>query len=168
LFAFIPRLKSWAFPLTNRKYRFFADEDIRNFCHKKVRVFVAKSSTDFYIQLMRMWMINPKFLCKNHLMGEHFEIHKHRHIFLKKYSIAKRISPIVQIEPASMKKRHDELVREIIRRKYNHNSPYEMPDISYLTEAQMNAKVDLDYSLKDLNNRCPECKKLISKNIRFI
>ena len=25
---------------------------------------------------MRMWMINPIFMCKSHLLGEHNEIHK--------------------------------------------------------------------------------------------
>jgi len=24
---------------------------------------------------MRMWMLNPKALCRKHLMGEHVEIH---------------------------------------------------------------------------------------------
>lgn len=26
---------------------------------------------------MRMWMIDPKLLCRKHLLGEHNEIHKH-------------------------------------------------------------------------------------------
>ena len=51
---------------------------------------------------MRLWMIDPKLLCTQHLLGEHLEIHKHRHVFIKHYSITGRIYPIVQIEPASM------------------------------------------------------------------
>lgn len=112
---------------------------------------------------MRMWMISPKLLCKQHLLGEHFEIHKHRHNFVKKHSIEKRISPVVQIEPSSMKKRHDMLAKEMVKRNYNHKSPYEMPDISYLTKEQRHAKVDLNNSIKDLIKRCPECKKRIKK-----
>lgn len=58
---------------------------------------------------MRMWMIDPAFLCRKHLLGAHGEIHKHRHTFEKKYSIDGRITPIVQIEPGSMKEEHDRL-----------------------------------------------------------
>ena len=110
---------------------------------------------------MRMWMVNPKLLCKKHLLGEHFEIHKHKHNFVKNHSINKRVSPVVQIEPGSMKIRHDQLTKEMRRRNYNHNSPYEMPDISYLPLWQQTAKVDLDNSLKDLCERCPDCKNNI-------
>ena len=58
---------------------------------------------------MRMWGIDPKFLCQKHLIGEHGEIHKHRHNFVKKHKITKRITPIVQIEPENMQKRHEDL-----------------------------------------------------------
>jgi len=105
---------------------------------------------------MRMWMVDPKILCKKHLLGEHGEIHKHRHNFEKKHSMNKRIE-FGQIEPSSMKIRHDVLAEEMLRRKYNHQSPYEQPDISYLPESQQTFKVDIDYSLKDLISRCPDC-----------
>ncbi len=114
---------------------------------------------------MRMWMINPKLLCDKHLLGEHGEIHKHRHIFVKKYSITKRISPVVQIEPRSMEFRHNVLANEMIRRKMKHKSPYELPDIWYLSNEQIYAKVDIQNSLKDLSSRCPECANKIKKNV---
>lgn len=108
---------------------------------------------------MRMWMIPPKLLCKKHLLGEHGEIHKHRHNFVKQHKITKRIFPVVQIEPSSMKQRHDELADEMIRRGYNHESPYEQPDLSHLWEGERNAKVDRNISISDLINRCPQCTK---------
>lgn len=111
---------------------------------------------------MRMWGVNPKLLCRQHLLGEHNEIHKHRHNFVKKHSIAKRISPVVQIEPENMKKRHDELVEEMIARGYNHNSPYEQPDLSHLTSEERYAKIEIGISIADLRNRCPECTKRIT------
>jgi len=107
---------------------------------------------------MRMWMINPKILCRQHLLGEHSEIHKHRHNFIKKHSINKRIQ-LGQIEPASMSIRHDELVIEMLNRGYNHKSDYEMPDLSYLNEHQRYFIVDRNMALKDLLNRCEECNK---------
>lgn len=101
---------------------------------------------------MRMWMCSPKILCKNHLLGEHGEIHKHRHNFIKHHKMDWRIG---QIEPESMQKRHDELVKEMIARGYNHKSPYEQPDVSYLPIML----VDRNKALVDLLERCPECRK---------
>ena len=110
---------------------------------------------------MRMWGIDPKFLCQKHLIGEHGEIHKHRHNFVKKHKITKRITPIVQIEPENMQNRHDELALEMLRRGYNHNSPYEQPDLSHLSNNERYAKIDINNSIKDLFDRCPECSKNI-------
>lgn len=104
-----------------------------------------------------MWMIVPNLLCRKHLLGEHNEIHKHNHNFEKHHSISGRIKPIVLIEPENMKKRHDELVEEMLRRGYNHQSPYEQPDLSYLPDEERYAKVDLEYNLLDLYSRCDEC-----------
>ena len=109
---------------------------------------------------MRMWMIDPSLLCRRHLLGEHGEIHKHRHNFVKHHSVSGRVSPIVLIEPASMQSRHDELAAEMVRRGYNHASPYVLPDLSYLGELA-NAKADIDYNLRDLCERCKDCDKLI-------
>lgn len=108
-----------------------------------------------------MWMIDVRLLCKNHLLGEHGEIHKHKHVFEKKWKINGRIKPFIAIVPQDMKIRHDELVGEMIRRGYNHKSPYEMPDISYLPEEYKNVKIDLSYNLLDLITRCLECHKRI-------
>lgn len=108
---------------------------------------------------MRMWTIDPKLLCQTHLFGEHFEIHLHRHNFVKRHSILGRVYPIVFIEPQNMKLRHDELVKEILARGKNHNSPYELPDLSHLPDNQRYAKVDLSYNLSDLFDRCSDCHK---------
>jgi len=105
-----------------------------------------------------MWMIDPRVLCRKHLLGEHGEIHKHRHNFVKHHSVAKRVE-LGQIEPASMEARHDALAIEMIQRGYNHKSPYEQPDISYLPEDQQNFTVDVARSIADLVGRCPECAK---------
>ena len=107
---------------------------------------------------MRMWMINPTLLCRKHLLGEHSEIHKHKHNFEKGHSIKGRLSPVVMVEPAQMEARHDELVQEMLNRGYNHNSPYSLPDLSKYTDDEINAKVDYNTSLRELCNRCEECK----------
>jgi hypothetical protein len=110
-----------------------------------------------------MWMIDPQLLCQQHLLGEHSEIHKHKHNFLKGHSIKGRIKPIVQIEPLEMKSRHDALANEMIRRKYNHESPYTQPDLSLYSLNEISGKVDREFSKQDLIQRCPECaKKLLA------
>lgn len=109
-------------------------------------------------------MINPKVLCRKHLLGEHGELHKHRHMFEKQYSITGRIRPTIQIEPESMKKRHDELAQEILDRGYKHNSPYTQPSLLYLPSCEKNAIVDPFKSISDLKLRCKDCKERIKKN----
>lgn len=111
---------------------------------------------------MRMWMVEPKLLCRKHLLGEHSEIHKHRHVFEKGWSIAKRIVlPNPQIEPISMQKRHNELVKEMKARGYNHQSPFKQPSLSkYDIKALKKVIVNKEHSLNDLHCRCEECKIL--------
>lgn len=106
---------------------------------------------------MRMWMINPKLLCNKHLLGEHAELHKFKPSFVKQHRITKRISPVVQIEPESMMTRHNALAEEMLARGFNHKSPYEQPNLSYLKSEERYAKVNLVTNTTDLKSRCPEC-----------
>lgn len=110
---------------------------------------------------MRMWMINSIFMCRKHLLGEHGEIHKHRHNFEKKHSISGRIFPIVQIEPEQMENRHNELANEMLARGYNHNSPYCLPNLEHLSNSERLATVDLEHSLSELIFRCNDCEQRI-------
>ncbi|MBN2420973.1 hypothetical protein JXB27_01705 [Candidatus Woesearchaeota archaeon] len=112
---------------------------------------------------MRMWMIDPKLLCRKHLLGEHGELHKFIPSFKKKIKVHGRISPKVQIEPKSYEKRHNQLVKEMLRRGYSHNSKLKAPDFSYLPKEHRNAKVNINISIGDLKKRCKECKKRIEK-----
>ena len=58
-----------------------------------------------------------------------------------------------------METRHDELVREMIKRGYNHNSPYSLPDLSHLPDEERYAKVDTTVSEQELKHRCANCYK---------
>lgn len=108
-----------------------------------------------------MWMIPTEMLCKRHLLGEHGEIHKHKHNFIKGHKIDGRLSPFVAIEPLNMKKRHDELALEMLKRKYNHKSPFEQPSLDKYDYNKINVTVDMNYNLNDLMNRCEDCKERI-------
>ena len=102
---------------------------------------------------MRMWMLPPECMCLQHRLGEHAEIHKHRHNFVKGHSIAGRKG---QIEPAAMQRRHDELAATLT----NHKSPYTQPDLSAYDLTGFT--VDLDESATELARRCPRCKVFIT------
>ncbi len=104
--------------------------------------------------MMRMWRTNPKNMCRQHLLGEHGELHKHRHNFIKKHKMHKRIK-LCQIDAYNMQKRHDLLAKEMLRRGYKHNSPYIQPDINYLPK--------LKGILECSSNKCGLCKKMIKK-----
>lgn len=107
---------------------------------------------------MRMWMVDPKILCRKHLLGEHGEIHKHRHNFVKKHKMNGRIG---QIEPLAMEERHDQLAEEMLKRGYNHQSTFIQPDTSYLPLMV----VDKEKALQDLINRCEDCKNRLYKRL---
>ena len=108
---------------------------------------------------MRMWMIDPRRMCRKHLLGEHGEIHKHRHNFVKGHRIGGRKG---QIEPVSMQKRHNELASEMLRRGYRHESPYKQPDLSGYDLTGF--VVDKEASGRELISRCSECSKFGEKN----
>jgi hypothetical protein len=105
---------------------------------------------------MRTWMIVTGFLCRQHLLGEHGEIHKHRPSFVKQHSITGRRG---QIEPLAMATRHDALAAEMVRRGMNHKSPYQMPDLSYLPPEDREGRVCVVTSFLLLMWRCSECRK---------
>jgi hypothetical protein len=102
--------------------------------------------------MMRMWMVEPALMCRKHLLGEHVEIHmlvgcinkgKNIHGFLEKGLV----------EPQSVEKRHAELVREMVRRGYRHNSPLPAHQVK-----GMHSIVDWKRSLGELQRRCADCR----------
>jgi len=110
---------------------------------------------------MRMWMLPTGMLCNQHLLGEHGELHKHRHNFVKQHKISGRLNPVVQIEPMFMRLRHDALAAEMTKRGMNHKSPYKQHDLSYLEPYEQYARVDKAKSIQDLKARCSSCSERI-------
>jgi len=61
---------------------------------------------------MRMWMVNPKIMCRQHLLGEHVEIH----MFVGTLSRGKSVKGYLEkglLEVHNLYWRHEELVEEI-------------------------------------------------------
>jgi len=102
-----------------------------------------------------MWNVNPKFLCRQHLLGEHLEQHMFTGSIRKGISMDGYINGgLVEIE--NIKHRHDELVEEMNSRGMNHKSP-----LIYDFENMKGGHVDVIENIKELSRRCPECERRI-------
>lgn len=106
---------------------------------------------------MRMWMVDPKIMCRKHLLGEHVEHHMFVGTINKKISITGYLRDNL-LEPLSLLTRHAELVREMEARGYNHRSELLSVDLSGMTFEQFHTKIDREKSLAELIRRCPECR----------
>ena len=74
---------------------------------------------------MRIWDISPKRLCRNHLLGEHRELHAIWSVLTKGKKGYSRHPETLRWKGKlkSLYLRHAELVKEMKRREYNHKSP---------------------------------------------
>ena len=99
-------------------------------------------------------MLPPSIMCRKHLLGEHVEMHMLVGTLQKGISVQGYIdNQLVELE--HIRARHDELVEEMIKRGYNHKSP--LPDYPEVS----GGVVDREENLRDLANRCPDCRERI-------
>jgi len=101
-------------------------------------------------------MIDPKKLCRQHLLGEHKELHQLLGSIKNKKSIKGHIEK-GQVELHNIEKRHEELVKEMKARGYKHQSP-----LKYKSKKKI-GKIDILKNYKELEKRCKECRKLIKR-----
>jgi len=104
-------------------------------------------------------MINPKIMCRKHLLGEHLETH----YFLGHLKKKKKITGYLTnncLEPSSLQHRHELIAQEINNRGNKHKSNLEVGEaLEYLSQADKSYTVDSEQSLKDLMGRCGECRR---------
>lgn len=96
-------------------------------------------------------MVDPRIMCRQHLLGEHFETH----VIATNISRGRGIAGFIRnnaIEPHSVARRHDELVMEMERRGMNHRSP-----LVFSTDIYPDFRIDREASLRLLISRCPRC-----------
>ena len=74
---------------------------------------------------MRIWDITPKRLCRNHLLGEHRELHAMWVVITEKKKGYSNHPETIRWKGKlkAMYLRHEELAKEMNHRGYNHNSP---------------------------------------------
>lgn len=74
---------------------------------------------------MRIWDVDPRLLCRQHLLGEHRELHAIWSVITKNRSGYSRHPETVRWRGklAALYRRHDMQVAEMSRRGYSHMSP---------------------------------------------
>ena len=109
---------------------------------------------------MRMWMVNPRFTCNQHLLGEHVELHMLVGHLKRRRSIKGYIKSNA-VEPLAIGQRHGQLVVEMLLRGMNHKSPIGSRELDHLDTEDIYAKVDRKEAAELLWSRCLECRKRI-------
>jgi hypothetical protein len=105
---------------------------------------------------MRQWLVDPKILCRQHLLGEHSELHAFLGTLRKGISVNGYIDKGF-LEIHSLESRHSELVEEMLNRAYNHQSPIDLMGINIYERG----RVDRKENLIELSRRCKECRDRI-------
>ena len=99
-------------------------------------------------------MVDPRIMCRQHLLGEHAEIH----MFIGTINRGNSIKGYLEkglLEIHNLYGRHDELVREMRSRNYRHDSPIS----KRCKQARNLGSVDKDKNLKQLISRCSRCRE---------
>ncbi len=102
---------------------------------------------------MRMWMVDTRGMCRQHLLGEHVETHMFVGAILKGTGMHGYIANNL-LESKSLRQRHDALVQEMERRGMAHKSP--LKDFKLVPVGT----VDRQSAQTELLRRCKECRKL--------
>lgn len=106
---------------------------------------------------MRMWMTDPRGMCRQHLLGEHLEIH----MFVNHINAGKGIDGYLDgnlLEIASLLHRHDALVHEMKTRGYQHNSPLPPVRTRGIPVDKVFRRIDREAALTELLRRCERCR----------
>ena len=91
---------------------------------------------------MRIWDVPPEKLCRNHLLGEHSELHgiwtiltQDRHGYAHHPEVLRWKGKL-----KALYRKHEEIVEEMLARGYQHNSPID-PELA-TGDAQQDTFVD--------------------------
>ena len=99
---------------------------------------------------MRMWMVDPQHMCRQHLLGEHLELHMFVGTIKKGVSLEGYVNAGL-VETSSIAFRHEQLVQEMEKRGYKHGSPLTYVDL--LDQGEVSRALAREELLK----RCAAC-----------
>lgn len=101
---------------------------------------------------MRLWPVDPRTMCRQHLLGEHVETHMIVGSLLR----GKGLEGFYErglIDTRLIRARHDTVVVEMMRRGYAHRSP--LPDFSDPERGHLSGETPQERCVK-----CLEMKQL--------
>ena len=99
-------------------------------------------------------MVNPRIMCREHLLGEHVEIHMFIGTINRKRSVKVYLEKGL-LEIHNLYNRHEELVKEMKRRGCQHHSEVD-EKWKFADKAGL---INEKKSLAELTNRCLKCKR---------
>ena len=107
---------------------------------------------------MRIWDVPPDFLCRNHLLGEHRELHAIWSVITQDKKGYSRHPETLRWRGklAALYKRHEELVAEMSSRGYSHRSPLERKLATGFTNQDAYVD-DFESQLRMLSEKRCEC-----------
>jgi hypothetical protein len=106
-----------------------------------------------------MWGVEPSLLCREHLLGEHREMHQEVGLIRAGHLAAvEGHADHGQVDTALLQERHDTLVDEMERRGYTHDSPMDYDDDLGL------GAVDPACNREELRDRCAACRERIEQS----
>ena len=114
---------------------------------------------------MRMWMLPQEGMCRKHLLGEHVELH----MLLGSMRRGKNMDGFLSgglVDPQLVFARHEELVAEMIRRRFKHTSPIDASECASLAARYADRTfINIAANAAELQRRCPDCAHLmLAKN----
>jgi len=111
--------------------------------------------------MIRMWMLQPKYLCNMQLTISHAELHNILKFLKRQCDINSLIKPCVHIELKSIITYHDKIAYEMEHRGILHSSPIlsYMVCTNYLPNYIRNATVDRRRSKNEIISICSECER---------
>jgi hypothetical protein len=110
--------------------------------------------------MTRLWNLPPQYLCDDHLLGEHSEMHQEGGTLVNHphgKAVCRGHARLGQVRTGLLADRHAELAREMECRGMDHDSPFD-----YDIEADI-GYVDRHANLVDLYQRCDDCAERIDR-----
>jgi hypothetical protein len=109
--------------------------------------------------MTRMWDVKPEVMCRQHLLGEHREMHQVKGM-VEQYehaeAVMKGLAGSNAIDTTKIRERHSVLVDEMLSRGYDgHSTPMEPVD----DKTEGIGDVDSDESMQLLLRRCEMCRE---------
>ena len=112
--------------------------------------------------MTRMWAVDPRMLCRQHLLGEHSEMHEGVGLITSDHAAENPKTVKAQLEGQAragnidttwFRPRHDALARELVSRGGEHNSPLPAYDDPEIGEGAIGVNESVGTLLK-----CDDCR----------